>query len=43
MIDPMSKKPKITKRQMRKIRIQQAIFGLIALIVIASMILALIT
>ncbi|MFN2147919.1 MAG: hypothetical protein ACK2T2_05970 [Anaerolineales bacterium] len=37
------KKPRISQRQMRKIRVQQAIFGLIALIVIASMVLALIT
>ena len=37
------KKPRISKRQMRKIRVQQMIFGLIALIVIASMVLALVT
>jgi hypothetical protein len=44
MILPMSKKKsRVSKRQMRKIRVQQAIFGMIALIVIASMVLALIT
>ncbi|MEJ2012346.1 MAG: hypothetical protein P8X64_09000 [Anaerolineales bacterium] len=37
------KKSRVSKRQMRKIRVQQAIFGMIALIVIASMVLALIT
>jgi hypothetical protein len=44
MIIHMSKKKsRVSKRQMRKIRVQQAIFGMIALIVIASMVLALIT
>jgi len=37
------KKPRVSKRQMRKIRVQQAIFGVIAIIVIASMVVTLFT
>jgi hypothetical protein len=37
------KKPKISKRQMRKIRVQQMIFGVVAIIVIASMVVTLFT
>jgi len=37
------KKPRISKRQMRKIRVQQMIFGVVAIIVIASMVVTLFT
>jgi len=37
------KKPKISRRQMRKIRVQQAIFGVVAVILIASMVVTLFT
>jgi hypothetical protein len=37
------KKPRVSRRQMRKIRVQQAIFGVIAVIVIASMVVTLFT
>jgi hypothetical protein len=38
-----NKKPQLSKRQQRKIRTQQVIFGAIAVILIASMIVTLFT
>ena len=37
------KKPQLSKRQQRKIRTQQVIFGFIAVILIASMVVTLFT